>query len=70
MSDSLFYFTDEGKKKEWENLDPRVKKTVISHLNQSVKMMTLEVAVDTLALVINDMYTELQELKKKINELD
>ena len=57
-------FSNDEKRKEWENMDPQLKRSVTSMLKEYSKHMTLELTVDTLVQIISDMNIRIEKLEK------
>lgn len=66
-------FMDKDKEKEWEDLNPSVKKSYISNLKETCDKMENKVAIEFLCHVINDLSKRIDRLEigikeKEINE--
>jgi len=57
-------FTDESKRKEWEELDPAVKNYVLYNLQQSCSKMENELSIQLLANVLQDLILRIEKLEK------
>lgn len=57
-------FMDKDKEKEWEDMDPSVKKHVLAHLESTCSMMENKISIQLLCHVINDLEKRIQELEK------
>ena len=58
-------FTDEAKEKEWEELDPAVKREVMFNLKATTDEMEIRMALDVICHVINDLARKIEKLEKK-----
>ena len=56
---------DESKKKKWDECDPQVKETVMRHLKDYTKHISLEHTVDILCCALSDIYEKLDRLENK-----
>lgn len=56
-------FFDEDKRKEWEELDPCIRKNVFRMLHSCADKMEMKVCIEMLCNVIIDMDKRLQELE-------
>lgn len=59
-------FLDEEKRKEWEKLDPSIRKGVFSMLHSCADKMEIKILIEMLCNVIIDMDKRIQELEKSI----
>lgn len=55
--------------KEWDELDPKMKKEIHNNLSRYVSGFTNKLGLETLACVVNDMKEEIEELKGDIDYL-
>lgn len=62
--ESRMVFVDEKKKKEWDELDSSVKKSVVAHLRETTKCMEQSLAIDFLCLVIQDLIKRIEKLEE------
>ena len=58
----------EEAQREWDALDPKVKRLVTHHLNESVKMMSNTVAIQTMAFYIQELAERIEKLEKGLND--
>lgn len=56
-------FLDEQKRKEWENLDPSIRKSVFSMLHSCTEKMEIKICVEMLCNVIIDLDKRIQCLE-------
>jgi len=61
-------FTDEAKEKEWDDLDPKIKKQVMFHLKETTEEMEIRMALDVICHVINDLAKKIENLEKNKGE--
>lgn len=64
-TNNCIVFTDEAKEKEWEELDPAVKKHVMFNLKATTDEMEIRMALDVICHVINDLARKIEKLEKK-----
>jgi len=57
-------FADE-KQKEWEDLNPEIKKSISSRLHETTKILSLERSIELLCHVINDLNERIDKLENK-----
>jgi len=62
---SPIVFLDEEKRKEWEEMDPEVKKTIMSMLHGATKKLTTDLSIELLCNVIIDMNERIEKLENK-----
>lgn len=58
-------FLDEQKRKEWENLEPSMKREVYSLLHSCADKMETKMMIEMLCNVIIDMDKRIQKLEKE-----
>ncbi len=58
-------FLDEAKRKEWEDLDPSVRRGVFNHLHSTANEMEMRTCIDLLCNVIIDLEKRVEELENK-----
>jgi hypothetical protein len=66
---SKLVFADKAKEKEWENADPRVKKTVKYQLKKFADQMETKSTVEMLVCVLNDLIEAVDAQQKEIDSL-
>lgn len=59
-----FISTDENMRKEWEEMDPQVKKSVENLLHQYTEKMTLSASIDLLCNLFLDLQERIEKLEK------
>jgi len=64
---SKFVFTDESKRKEWEDLDADVKKSIISTLNKTCDEMEAKYSIQLLCNLYIDLQERIENLEKGSN---
>lgn len=57
-------FLDEEKRKEWESLEPSIKRNVYSMLHTCANQMEVKISIEMLCNVIIDMDQRIQILEK------
>jgi len=63
VQDKLIFMNEE-KEKEWEELDPSIKKTCLAHLKETCSMMEHKAAIQLLCHVINEMGERIKRLEE------
>lgn len=58
-------FLDEDKQKEWDDMEPGLKLAVMSNLHGYTTKMSTNLAIETLALAINDLAMRIDALEKE-----
>jgi hypothetical protein len=58
-------FTDEKKRKEWEDLSPGIKKSVMSRLHSMADQMETKLSIEMLCNIIVDMDKRIRDLEEK-----
>lgn len=62
---SKMVFMNDEQKKEWDELDPQVKKTVERNLKEYADRMTLEHTVDMLVQICQDLIDKVEMLENR-----
>lgn len=57
---------DEDKRKEWEDMDPALRKRVMNHLKQFTDEMEASISIQLLSNVIVDLNNRICDLENKI----
>jgi len=60
---SKLIFMDADKEQEWEEMDPRLKRSVNHHLNQTFSKMENKLAIELLCTTIHDLDKRISELE-------
>ena len=55
-------FLDEDKQKEWDDMEPSIKRAVLSNLQGYTSKMTTNIAIETLAHAINELSLRIDAL--------
>jgi hypothetical protein len=58
-------FIDEEKRKEWEAMDPSIRREVYSLLHSCSKQMEHKIMIEMLCNIIIDMDNRIQDLERK-----
>jgi hypothetical protein len=58
-------FMNKEKEKEWDNLEPGLKKFCLDHLQMCAKEMEVRAAVDLLSNILSDILKRLKKLKNE-----
>lgn len=56
-------FLNKSAQKEWDELDPKIKNIVTVRLNESIKMMSQDVAINVLALYLMQLAERIEKLE-------
>ncbi len=59
-------FMNEEKRKEWEELDPSIRKNVYSLLQSCTEKMEMKITIEILCNVIIDMDERIQKLERNL----
>lgn len=65
---SKMVFMDEGQKKEWDELDPQIKRTVVHNLKMYTDRMTCEATVNMLVAICQDLIDRVEMLENRGKE--
>jgi hypothetical protein len=63
-------FLDEEKRKEWENVDPSIRRNVYSMLHSCADKMEMKICIEMLCNVIIDMDKRIQDLEMFKNGIE
>jgi hypothetical protein len=65
LGSAPIFIGNEEKKREWDEMDPQIKKEVTNNIRSYVHMMENRVAIETMALVIEDLVKRIDKLEGK-----
>lgn len=57
---------DEEKRKEWDEMDPKIKKTILNNLQKFTDEMEVTLSIQLLSNIIVDMNKRLCDLENKV----
>ena len=62
-------FLDEDKQKEWDDMEPSLKRAVMSNLQGYTSKMSTNIAIETLAHAINELSIRIDKLSYTVGVL-